>query len=427
MKHIYKYFLCAFILAATVTACKKTADTPANNPTNDSITVIGGATSAYLDTVVAVVNTVTIKYSRTNQCYPSNEIFAFSASGVSLPSGTTYNWDFGDGHTLTGANSTATVGNIYQTAGDYTVTLTINDANKNKLSVTTVNLHAHGQQVSPHASFYAQIFDINYPNNYNFNANGSSVTRGHVSNFNWVWGDGTNTSAATPDNTPHGFPQIPVDTTYPVKLVVTSSEGCRDTAVVPVTIAAIYSNISGDFNAAQINACTAEYFTFTPTAINVPKGAVYTWDFSDATGTPTSSGAIQHTFTYQNTYDVKMYISMNGKIIYTTHKPIWANGQNVHPTALFFKNISGNETTTYVKWAMYSAANIEHGYIENYTWYMDNTLIDNNTNATYEAYPFNKTSTASTHTITFIVTSNVGCKDTATATITIPPIGQYTY
>ncbi len=430
MKKTFLYSVTLLMIGLYLLSCKKTTDTPATTPTtpttvDSAAVIVGGATSAYKDTVVYKANTVTIKYSRTSQCYPSNEIFAFTGNATDVPTNAIYSWDFGDGHAITGSS---TAGNIYKTAGNYTVTLTISDGTtKKSLYVTTVNISVYGQQVSPHASFYAQLFDINYPNNLNFNATGSTVYQGHITNYTWIWGDQTTSGSATADNVPHNFPLVGSDITYPVKLIVTASSGCKDTATVPVYIGAVYSNISGDFDTLQNNACTAETFTFTPNAINVPAGAVYIWDFSDATGTATSSGAIQHTFTYQNTYDVKMYISMNGKIIYTTHRYVWANGQNIRPKALFFKNISGDETTTYVKWAMYSAANVAHGGIVGYQWYMDNVLIDLNTNGTYETYPFNKTTSASTHTITFIVTSNVGCKDTASSTITIPPIGQYTY
>jgi hypothetical protein len=215
--------------------------------------------------------------------------------------------------------------------------------------------------------------------------------------------------------------------TYPVQLIVTSSEGCKDTATVPVSIAAVYNNITGDFDTLQTNPCTAEVFTFTSNATNIPKGAVFTWDFGDATGIAVGN-PIQHTFTYQNTYDVKMYVSINGKIIYTAHRAVWTNGQDVHPTALFSKNISGNETPTYVKWAWYSAGNSPpHGYIVSNAWYLDDVLMNTNPDDNYESQAFDKIQTAVKHTIKYIVTSNVGCKDTATAVITIPPTGQYTY
>jgi len=420
--HILFTFAILFSLA---TSCTKTADSPpdkTSDSTSTIVPVIGGATSIYKDTVSYTVGNVTILYSKTSQCYPSNEIFAFTASATNFPSNAIYKWDFGDGHTISGA---ATVGNIYQDAGYYTVTLTITDVNGQKLNTTTVNVKAFGQQVTPHASFYAQIFDIKYPNNMNFNANGSTVPRGKINNYLWNWGDGTTTSGATPDNTEHNFNLIANDTTYPVQLIVTASSGCTDTAFVPVSITATY-HISGDFDVNQYDKCTAEYFIFTPKLQGAPSNVTYAWDFSDATGTATSNSAINHTFTYQNTYDVKMYVFLKGKIIYTAHKSIITAGQNIRPKALFFKNVNF-EDANLVKWAMYSAANVPHGYISSYEWYVDNVSIDNNTNSTYELQAYQKGIAEVNHTIKFIVTGNTGCKDTSYATIKIPVIGQYTY
>ncbi|MFK5108588.1 hypothetical protein ACI394_29040, partial [Klebsiella pneumoniae] len=84
--------------------------------------------------------------------------------------------------------------------------------------------------------------------------------------------------------------------------------------------------------------CTNEYFIFTPTATGVPAGAVYTWDFADATGL-VSGNPVRKSFTYQNTYDVKLTITLKGKIIYQTHKAVTAFGQNIKPKALMLKNI----------------------------------------------------------------------------------------
>ena len=432
MNTSFKYITLILFLGVIFTACKKTADTAATNVTTDTIKVVGGATSAYLDTVTVFANNVTIKYSRTNQCYPSNEIFAFSANATGLPSGALFNWDFGDGHSINGSTSANTVGNIYQDAGYYTVTLNITDSKKNSLAVTTVNVQAHGQQVTPHASFYAQLFDINFPNNLNFNGNGSSVPRGTITNYKWIWGDSTTSISVNGDNVPHNFPQISNNVTYPVKLIVTSSGGCSDTSIVPVAINAIYTNISGSFTTLSQNICTAESIQFTSNATNVPAGAVYLWDFADnVSGIPVSNlpsgNPISHSYAYQNNYGVTMYISLNGKIIYTSPRTnVTAFGQNIKPVALFMKN-TAYEDSGYVKWAFYDQSNIPHGYIKERAWTVDNVSIDPNTNDTYETQGYSKLQMEATHTIQLVVTSNSGCRDTASSVITIPVFGKYTY
>ena len=408
MKRKLQMPLAIIIICCLLYACGKTADTPVTTPTDSP--PIGGTTSGYKDTVSITLGTVTIKYSKTSACYPSNEIFAFDATGSGLPSGAVYAWDFGDSHTLTGSN----VRNIYDISGTYTVILTIKDASGNLLNRSTINVKALGQQVTPHAVFSSQIYDVNYVNNMSFTSQ-SSVQRGTVTNYAWDWGDGTATSTVNAF-APHNFPQVPTDKVYPVKLVATANSGCKDTAIVSVPVAAVFAP-SGDFDAINYDICSKEYFIFTPTVTGIPTGCVFTWDFADASGYASGS-PIKHYYTYQNDYDVKLTVTYNGKIIYQTHKPIRAQGQNNRPVALFIKNVAADDATSST-WAFYSQANIPHGYFTGYRWEFGTGRVDDNFN-NYVEQKYPKTSTSQTQTIKFIVTSNSGCKDTATGTFIIP-------
>ncbi len=402
----FTVFLILFI--GLIFSCQKTADTPA---TDTGTTTIGGVTSTYKDTTTVTVGNVVIKYSRTSQCYPSNEIFAFSAVASGVPSDAVYYWDFGDGQTLTGT----TVKNIYDVSGTYTVTLKIKNSSLQVLNTATLSVTAWGQQVTPHAAFYSQIYDVNMVNNMAFNST-ATVQHGTLVNYLWSWGDGATTSSANYYAT-HNYAGVAADTSYPVRLIVTANSGCKDTTTVPVAVAAVYT-ITGDFDSASYNVCTNESFVFTPNAKGVPAGAVYQWDFADASGLA-SGNPVTHSFTYQNDYDVKMYIYLKGKLIYQTHKSIHANGQNIKPVALFLKNIVSSDAAT-VTWAFYSQSNIPHGYYTGYYWDLGDGKTDNNFD-TYVEDTYTKGSVNMTYTIKLVVTGNSGCKDTAVGSITIPP------
>ena len=404
-------FLALLLLCCSLLyACSKTADVPGDTPTVSP--PIGGTTSNYKDTVPITIGNVTLKYSKTSACYPSNEIFAFDVSASGLPTGAVFSWEFGDGHALNGSN----VRNIYDIAGSYTVIATIKNAAGGVLSKTTVNVKALGQQVTPHAVFSSQIFDVNFVNNMSFTSQ-SSVQRGSISNYSWDWGDGTTTSTVNAF-APHNFPPVPTDKIYPVRLVATANSGCKDTSVVPVSVGAVFAP-TGDFSVINYDICSKEYFIFTPTVTNIPAGCVFTWDFADASGLANGS-PIQHSFTYQNDYDVKLTATYNGKIIYQTHKPIRAQGQNVRPIALFIKNVAAEDATS-VTWNFYSQSNIPHGYFTGYRWEFATGRVDDDFN-NFVAQKYTKTSTSQTQTIKFIVTGNSGCKDTATGTFIIPPL-----
>jgi hypothetical protein len=410
----FRYFVVLIVLAVFISACNKTVNTPSsgNGGSNGSggSTVIGGATSDYMDTTSVTIGSVVITYSKTSQCYPSNEIFAFTATVPNLPTGATFNWTFGDGNSATGV----TVGNIYNNTGTYTVVLNIKSSSGSVLYTASVSIAAWGQEVTPHATFSTQIYDVNYMNNMTFTSS-SSVQHGTLTGYTWNFGDGTITNTSNLV-IKHNFPDSPSNVIYPVKLIVTANSGCKDSTIVKVSAIGVYK-ISGDFNAVNYNICTGEYFIFTPTATGVPAGAVYSWNFADASGTSTGN-PVTHTFTYQNTFNVIMTISLNGAIIYQVNKPVFAFGQNIKPKALFIKTLV-SDSAYYQTWSFYSAANIPHGYFTDYFWNFGDGKTDDNFNTfVQDIYP--KSSTDKNYTITFVVTGNSGCKDTATGVITIP-------
>ena len=356
-KHIL-VSLCVFTFIV-ISGCKKEADKPANSlqTTEDNSPPIGGATAVFKDTVSVKDGEVTITYAKSDACFPSNEIFSFTASVAGLPAGAKYVWEFGDGKSLTGT----TVRNMYRNPATYTIILQIKTAADALIHKASISVKALGQQVTPTAIFSSALPDINYLNNMTFTSR-STVPTGTIVDHLWDWADGT-TSNSSNSFMPKNFPKVPEDKTYPVKLIVSANSGCKDTASINVFVPASY-NISGNFNVEQFDACTNEYFIFTPNATGVPAGAVYTWDFADATGVVTGN-PVKKQFTYQNDYDVKMTITLKGKIIYQTHRPVRAFGQNIKPKALMLKNVVSS-TPTKVIWEFYSQYNIPLGYLTGY-------------------------------------------------------------
>ena len=412
MKSSSTWFKKCLFATVILIACNKKVDTPADTNTISSIPpTIGGTTSAFKDTTSVTEGNVNIKFSKTDACFPSNEIFSFTAVATGVPSDAKYIWEFGDGKSLMGAS----VKNIYSNPANYTVILTVKSSTNQELHKVSIAVKALGQQVTPTAVFSTALADINILNNMTFTSRSSVPNGGTITNLFWNWGDGT-TSSTSNSFIPKNFPNIAEDKTYPVKLIVTANSGCKDTAGISVFVPAVY-NITGDFNAVQYEACTNEYFIFTPTATGVPTGAVYTWDFADATGFVTGN-PVTKKFTYQNDYDVKMTITLNGKIIYKTHKPVKVFGQNIKPKALMLKNVVSSYPTT-EKWAFYSQSNVPHGFLTGYRWEMPFNVINDNFNTIVEQ-EYTKAATPTNYSIRFIVTSNTGCKDTAIANITVP-------
>ncbi len=403
MKKYILYHIAAVILL--LFACTKITDT-AKEPE-----VIVGSTVTNKDTTIVTIGDVVIRHYQTTPCFPSNEVFTFTATTTApIPSNAVYNWYFGDGSQAVGA----TVQHSYNATSPYVVLLNITDANKVLLKAGTFSVQAWGQQIKPVAIFSTKQ-DFSQNDNYITFNSASSINKGSIIQYNWDWNDGKTEKSAV-GLTRHEFPKLTSDKTYLVKLTITSSASCTDDTTMRVTIPATYP-ITGSFNAVAYDACTKEYFLFTPTATNVPGGSVYKWNFSDGRGDTTAGIPIKYTYKYMNDYDVIMSIYLNNRLIYKTHKMVGAKGEDPKPISLFYKTFVKSDASTET-WSFNSQSLIAHGGIDGYYWDFGN----GNTNSDYNRYVENvyqRSATNTTYSVRLITTGN-GCADTAYTSVLIP-------
>jgi predicted outer membrane repeat protein len=123
---------------------------------------------------------------------------AFSSAGSSDPDGTiaSYSWVFGDGTTSTAANPAKT----YTTAGTYQATLTVRDAS-GLTGTSVVTITARAPNAAPVARAAANVTTGAAPLAVTFSSAGSSDSDGTIASYNWVFGDGTTSTAANPVKT----------------------------------------------------------------------------------------------------------------------------------------------------------------------------------------------------------------------------------
>jgi PKD repeat protein len=411
MKQLSGLFLFG-LMAILLFSCKKEAEIDLDKLVQvDSVQITKGAIiSVDRDTTTVSYGNIEAKFSQTSTCYPSKEVFTFTASGVGLPAGGYYSWSFGDGNIANGATTT----HSYQAAGSFVVTLMVMANANNMLAKVSFGVKALGQQTKPEAIFSTK-FD--FPQNVNyvtFNS-ASSINQGDIIQFKYNWGDGTEYISSV-GLVRHEFPKKVNDTTYAVKLTVLSNFGCSDDTTVQVTIPGMY-NIKGKFKTESIDACTNERILFTAEAENVPTGSVYEWDFSDGTGTRTGN-PILYKYKHPNDYDVIMTIKLNGRVIYKTNKLVNSKGENPRPKAVFEETLVW-DYPTYQRWSFNSKSTIPTSTIDSYQWNFGNGITNNEFYSFIET-SYNKESTSKSFTVQLIVTGN-GCADTARKTITIPP------
>lgn len=196
-------------------------------------------------------------------------------TNTSAPAGFTSQWDFGDGATSGLASPT----HIYTATGLYNVKLRIQDA--------------YGCADSITKPAYIRV-DLPWPN-FTFSDSISSCTPLEVQLTNtsvyytssfWDFGPGEGTSTLTNPTHYYSTPG-----SYPVKLVVTSPGGCRDSITKMVNV---YDTVGSRVNYLPLGGCkplTASLNTFTPGPM-----ASYFWDFGDGYTLTTTTPNVNHIY-----------------------------------------------------------------------------------------------------------------------------------
>ncbi|MEI6265597.1 MAG: PKD domain-containing protein [Sphingobacteriia bacterium] len=378
----------------------------------DSASITKGATIAISkDTTTVTYGNIVITFSQTSTCFPSKEIFTFTTNGTTLPNGGYYEWEFGDGNRSKGK----TVTYSYQAAGSFVVALYVMADANTVLAKVLFPTKALGQITKPEASFTVKY---DFPSNQNyvtFNST-SSVNQGDFVQYLYEWGDG-NQLISSFGLVRYEFPRKINDTTYPVKLTVTTNSGCKADTTIKVLIPGLY-NIKGSFKTEAFDACTNETIRFSSEAENVPTGAVYEWDFSD--GLPVKTGnPITYKYKFPNDYDVILSIKLNGRLLYTTNKMVNSKGENPRPKAVFEETLVSQNATTQ-RWSFNSKSTIPTSTIDSYQWDFGNG-VKNNEFYSFIETTFNKAATSTQYKVQLIVTGN-GCADTTSKLITVPKL-----
>lgn len=149
----------------------------------------------------------------------------FDASASSSPNGSivSYNWDFGDGLSGFGMNTS----HYYEVAGTFPVVLTVTDSaghTATKTASVVVN-----EPVAPIASF-TYTLDVN--NGISVDGSSSSSANGTVVNYIWQWGDGSPDSiGGALSSHVYLFPG-----SYSVVLIIVDSSGYAGSTVQTITV-----------------------------------------------------------------------------------------------------------------------------------------------------------------------------------------------
>ncbi len=124
-----------------------------------------------------------------------------------------------------------------------------------------------------------------------------------VTSYEWDFGDGS--PAVFGPNPTHTYP---LQGTYTVRLIITTSTGCRDTLIIPSAVRT-GSKPTADFSAVPIPVCATEQVQFTD--LSTPATVdEWLWDFGDG-----ATAAIQnplHSYNDTGYFTVRLIATNNG-------------------------------------------------------------------------------------------------------------------
>ena len=326
---------------------------------------------------IQINNGVTADFTNNipNSCNPPANI-----QFQNLTTGTgaiTYQWDFGDGNTATLPNPN----HNYAATGSYTVTLIAVSSTGCRDTIVKTSAITIG---SVSASFTsADTVCVNAPL---VLTNTSSPTPGTAV---WDFGDGTNAVAIS------GVKAYNIPGTYTIKMVANFG-ACTDSATKIVTV---LPKPTAGFTATRPNGCSAVHsVNFT----NTSTGAVsYQWNFGD--GATSTAATPTHTYTGFGTYNVTL-IATNADGCSDTL--VQAAFVTIEPAEVTIRNLPGRGCVPFDYTFSTSVTSLDPVVL--YEW----NFGDGNTGT--GATPTHTYTAQGIYTVSVIITTATGCKDTAT-------------
>ncbi|MFT5723363.1 MAG: parallel beta-helix repeat protein [Bacteroidia bacterium] len=315
---------------------------------------------------VTVLGLPTADFSLANACAGSAVSFTNNSSTGS------YIWSFGDG----GASSTKSPTHTYKTAGNYTVSIEVTNANGCESTVS--------KQITiydlPKADFAAtsgcEKAGIQFTN----------MTTG-TNTYAWTFGDAGTSAAKDPNHT------YASANTYSVSLTATNSSNCSSTATKTVVVSA-----QPTVSFATTSPCVGSDAAFTN---NSTQGA-NSWTLGDgATSRLTNPN---HRYASAGTYSVKLTVTTAAGCTNSMTNSVTVNP---NPVASFTSNAlctGPNATFT-------NTSTIGGGSIANSQWnYGDGNIGTSNSHTYTKAGVYN---------VTLMVTSDKGCMTSSTSPVAV--------
>ena len=359
------------------------------------VTLVVASVNGCSDTVtqqIAVYDTPVPQFASSNVCDGTTVNF-INSSSINDGTITGYQWAFGDGGTDTATDPA----HLYAAAGNYNVTLTVNSNLGCSASVTMpVTIYSN-----PVASFTGTSVCEGLATSF---VSTSTVNGGTVTGLYWNFGDGGSSN----DNNPAH--QYASSGNYQAYMIATSDQGCIDTAFNQVVV---HPLPVADFS--SVDACLNNAVALTDLS-TISSGNITNWSWNMGDGSLLNGQNPNHVYGTYGSFNVTLVATSNNGCIDSTTGYV-----NVFPlpVAAFSKADVCEGTVS----EFFNQSQIAGGGVINCNWDFGdgNTATDQNPQHIYAA--------PGTYTVTLIATSQNGCSDTLTQSITIytPPSAAFMF
>lgn len=236
--------------------------------------------------------TVDFSASETEGCGSLNVNF----TNTSIPSGSAFFWDFGDGQTSTLENPSI----IYTTPGSYDVSLTI-DGSSTELKTSFINVYEKPVPAFSSSSLLTGCAPLSV--SFNGTAGASTIT-----SWFWDFGDGNTSNQQNPVYI------YDTQNSFNVSLVVVDDNNCQG-AISEISYITVYKPVA-DFSAPDRFSCNGD-LTVNFTNLSSALGATptYFWEFGD--GNTSSLTDPSNTYVDNGHYGVKLTVTDENSCINT--------------------------------------------------------------------------------------------------------------
>ena len=317
---------------------------------------------------------------------PCNVPVTYTFNNTTVPAGSTYSWNFGDG----GTSNQQSPSHNYNSPGNYTVTLiaTNNGCTDTAVHVVHVSTNPFDAAYAASPTSGCAPLTVSFTDNSGPNPNG----------WFWTFGDGGTSTTQNPSHT-YSTPGF-----YTVKLVATNTSGCTDSLVYTNYIS-VWGPPVVSFSGTPRFACHSPLTTnFT---CSVPGSTAWLWDFGDG-GTSVLQNP-SHTYLSDGIYTVTLTMTDNHGCSNTLTKP---NYVIVNPTGAYF--VPGPPEGCYPLPVQFTDSTETLNYLTSWSWnFGDGSPISPVQN------PSHIYSDTGKYIVVLTVTDSAGCVNTFQDTVLV--------